>query len=77
VLEVDLARRRISLSMKRNPESGAARPRRGKSEEGDCRPRQSVPHPQSTPRGPATDWFTLALNKAAQAKARGKPHDEE
>jgi protein Tex len=77
VLEVDLARRRISLSMKRNPASGAARPRRAESEEGDRRPRQSVPHPQSTPRGPATDWFTLALNKAAQAKARGKPHDDE
>jgi len=77
VLEVDLARRRISLSMKRQPESGATRPRRAGSEEGDRRPRQSVPHPPSTPRGPATDWFTLALKKAAQAKARGKPDDDE
>jgi uncharacterized protein len=62
VLEVDLTRRRIGLSMKSQPVKGeqpaAADPgRRG--------PESS---PQSA-RRPANDWFTLAMNKA-QAKAR-------
>ena len=50
VLEVDLARRRIALSMKSAPEPGVA--------EGGRRPNQP-------PAGvPAKNWFTDALNKA-------------
>jgi uncharacterized protein len=75
VLEVDLVRRRIGLSMKSKPES--APPRRSSTgpEAGKPQPGQASARPQNAPRAPAADWFTLALNKAAQAKARRKTHD--
>jgi uncharacterized protein len=58
VLEVDLARRRIALSMKSAPEPGVARTPRTGPAEGGRRPFQ-------TPAGvPAKNWFTDALNKA-------------
>jgi uncharacterized protein len=77
VLEVDLARRRIGLSMKSKPESGAPRRPSAGPEEGKPQPRQASARAQNAPRPPATDWFTLALNKAAQAKARRRTPDDE
>jgi len=76
VLEVDLARRRIALSMKSKPESAAPRRSSTGPEAGKPQPRQASARAQNAP-PPATDWFTLALNKAAQAKARRKTRDDE
>ncbi len=67
VLEVDLPRRRIGLSMRSAPD---AAPERGAS-----RPRSAPARPQPAPRPPATDWFSLAMNKA-QAKARRGVKDD-
>ncbi|MBP2672934.1 MAG: RNA-binding transcriptional accessory protein, partial [candidate division NC10 bacterium] len=76
VLEVDLARRRVGLSMRSKPES-AAPPRSSTGPEaGRPQPRQASARAQPAPRRQATDWFTLALNKAAQAKARRGTRDE-
>ncbi|MDC0292786.1 RNA-binding transcriptional accessory protein [Verrucomicrobia bacterium] len=69
VLEVDLARKRIALSMKSNPEIGSAsRPQRS-------RERSGVRHETSRPkRGeskpPTNDWFSQALSKAESHKKR-------
>ena len=73
VLEVDLDRKRIGLSMKSAPEPGAARaPRTGPVDAGR-RPDRPAPQPQSPARTSAPDWFTLALNKAKQEKSnRGR-----
>jgi uncharacterized protein len=59
VTEVDLARKRIALSMKAKPEIGPAGG--GKSSPG---PQRSGPRPPSKPAAPKpVDWFTEALNK--------------
>jgi len=68
VLEVDLDRKRIGLSMKSAPDPGAARtPRTGPTDVGR-RPDRPAPQPQDPARTSAPDWFTLALNKAKQEK---------
>ncbi len=58
VLEVDLERKRISLSLKTNPEIGAAP--RSRSGGGGLPPQKR----RETTSGPAQpDWFTAAMNK--------------
>lgn len=69
VLEVDLARKRIALSMKSNPEiGGGARPQRSSERSGNRReaPRQS----QRESKPPTNDWFSQALSKAEVHKKR-------
>ncbi|HEX7547521.1 MAG TPA: helix-hairpin-helix domain-containing protein, partial [Candidatus Methylomirabilis sp.] len=68
VLEVDLDRKRIGLSMKSAPEPGAARAPRTAPADAGRRPDRPAPQPQRPARTPATDWFTLALNKAKREK---------
>lgn len=61
VLEVDMGRKRISLSLKANPELGPRAPR-GPKPEGDQR--REAPRPGSRSSGPASvDWFTAASQK--------------
>ena len=69
VLEVDLDRKRIGLSMKSAPEPGAARAPRTAPVQASRHPGPSAPRPQSPPRTSAPDWFTLALNKAKQDRS--------
>jgi uncharacterized protein len=77
VLEVELARRRIGLSMRSTPESAAVRGSGAGPERGVREPRPASAPAQRPPRPPATDWFSLALRKAAQGKARrGTPDDQ-
>jgi uncharacterized protein len=61
VLEVDLERKRISLSLKTNPELGAQSrgPRDGSG--GGSRNFQNRPAPRQ--QAPQVDWFTAAMNK--------------
>ncbi len=66
VVELDLARRRIGLSLRSRPEVGARAPRRAPVA-GGSRP-TADPAPQ--PRPAATDWFSRALRKAEAEKAR-------
>lgn len=70
VVEVDLERKRIGLSMKSHPEIGAARAPRMAAAEGTRRPDQSPGRPKNKGQKPATDWFTLALEKAKREAAR-------
>jgi len=70
VVEVDLPRRRIGLSMRSNPEAGGGRaPRTGPVE---ARPRPSRPSAgvSRTLPPPANNWFALALEKARQTGER-------
>jgi len=70
VLEVDLQRRRIGLSLRSNPEAGGGRtPRTGPAE---ARPRPAKPSPGAsrTPPPPANNWFALAMEKARQTGDR-------
>jgi hypothetical protein len=60
VVEVDLPRKRIGLSMRAKPEMGGA----DKGAAGG--PRQQPPRPAS--REPAVDWFTEAMHKGSQRK---------
>jgi len=61
VVEVDLPRKRIGLSMKANPELGGSQPRSA----APGNPRQSGPRPAVKPQpANATDWFSEALSKA-------------
>ncbi|MHC1766410.1 MAG: Tex family protein [Verrucomicrobiia bacterium] len=59
VIEVDLARKRIALSMRSNPEIGV-----GKGSQSD--PRQAGPQKSAPP--PAQDWFSEALQRAKKSK---------
>jgi uncharacterized protein len=59
VLEVDLERKRISLSLKTNPELGA-QSRGPRDSSGGSRNIQSRPQQKSAPQ---TDWFTAAMNR--------------
>jgi uncharacterized protein len=70
VLEVDMERKRIGLSMKSQPEVGAARALRTVPAEGARRPDKLPSRPQNTGQKPATDWFTLALEKAKRESSR-------
>jgi uncharacterized protein len=68
VLEVDLARKRISLSMKKNPEKSGEPAPRTKSEDRSGKP--GKPRPRFEPSAPKTGgWFSSALE---QAKKKGK-----
>jgi uncharacterized protein len=69
VLEVDLARKRIALSMKSNPEIGSAsRPQRSRERSGL---RHETPRPKREESKPPTnDWFSQALSKAESYKKR-------
>jgi len=70
VVEVDLARRRIGLSMKSQPEVGAGRAPRTAPTDGP-RPAAAPPErPQAAGQKPTTDWFSLALEKAKREAAR-------
>jgi uncharacterized protein len=61
VLEVDLERKRISLSLKSNPEIGAApRGNRDNRDSGGNRNFQSRPQSKAAPQ---VDWFTAAMNR--------------
>ncbi len=61
VVEVDLPRKRIALSMKANPEIGPAAAARTSPGQ----PRPAGPRPPVKPAAAKpVDWFTEALNKA-------------
>jgi uncharacterized protein len=72
VLEVDLPRRRIGLSMKAQPDLNPARAPRTAPAEAQPRPARGTPRPQSVPRPPANDWFSRAMHRAREEKARQK-----
>jgi uncharacterized protein len=57
VVEVDLPRKRIGLSMRANPEMGGA----GKGSSGGPRPQPA----RLAAREPAVDWFTEAMHKGS------------
>ena len=59
VLEVDLERKRISLSLKSNPEIGAD-PRGNRDSGGGARNFQGRPQQKQAPQ---VDWFTAAMNR--------------
>ena len=66
VVEVDLARKRISLSMKANPELGGgtvARTSPGSRPQGP----QAMPKPEAPK---AVDWFTEAMKRAGGKDSR-------
>jgi uncharacterized protein len=58
VLEIDMERKRISLSLKTNPEIGA--PARGGRDSGGGRTFQNKPQGKAPQQ---TDWFTAAMNR--------------
>ena len=76
VLEVDLARKRIGLSMKRQPDPDATRISRGAPADGGQRPSPAAPRAPRAAAKPASDWFSLALRKAAQQKAHRDATDD-
>lgn len=64
VTEVDIPRKRIALSMRANPEIGAAKATASA-------PRSAGPRPAGVPKPapkPENDWFSAALNKAQNRK---------
>ena len=77
VLEVDLARKRIGLSMKRQPDPDASRTSRGAPADASRRPSPAAPRTQGAAAKPANDWFSLALRKAAQEKAHRDATDDD
>jgi uncharacterized protein len=76
VLEVDLTRRRIGLSLKAQPVTDTGRTPRSASADLDRRPHPASPRAQGESTKPASDWFSLALRKAAQDKARRRAAEE-
>jgi uncharacterized protein len=75
VLEVDLARRRIGLSMKARPGADAGRALRGAPPERQARPRSIPPRAPGGTATPATDWFSVALRKAAEKQTQRRSED--
>lgn len=63
VLEVDLPRKRISLSLKTNPEVGPRAPRGANKTEGTQRDVQRLNDRDRRNAAPAVDWFTAATKK--------------
>ena len=63
VLEVDLPRKRISLSLKTNPEVGPRAPRGANKTEGTQRDVQRFNERDRKNAAPAVDWFTAATKK--------------
>jgi protein Tex len=70
VVEVDLTRKRIGLSMKSQPEVGATRAPRGGPAEGTRSPDKSPARARGEEQKPATDWFSLAFEKAKREATR-------
>jgi uncharacterized protein len=70
VVEVDLTRKRIGLSMKSQPEVGADRTPRVGATQGPRPPEKSPGRPRGEGQRPATDWFSLALERAKREAAR-------
>ncbi len=62
VIEVDLPRKRIGLSMRSNPESS--------SREKSAASAQHATAPRSAAKPPARDWFSVALRRAREQKAK-------
>lgn len=60
VVEIDLARKRIALSMKTKPELTRSKPGKRRNEAG---PRDRDRHSAGRNAAPQVDWFTAALNK--------------
>jgi uncharacterized protein len=75
VLEVDLARRRIGLSMKTQPGAEVARAPRNPPRVSERRPRQAPPRATAGTAEPASDWFSIALRKAAEEKGRRRSEE--
>ena len=67
VVEVDLPRKRIALSMKASPEIGPAAATHPRTSPGPQRPASPRPPTKPAAAKPA-DWFTEALNKAGRKK---------
>jgi uncharacterized protein len=67
VVDVDLPRKRIALSMKAKPELGPSTSGQ-RTSPGAPRPPGQRPPPRGNPAAPATDWFTAALNRAQRDK---------
>ncbi|MCX8512516.1 MAG: S1 RNA-binding domain-containing protein, partial [Chthoniobacteraceae bacterium] len=65
VMEVDLQRKRIALSLKTNPEVGPREPRSASGPSNASGPRrEGPPRSDSRPQAPQTvDWFTAATQK--------------
>ena len=65
VLEVDLDRKRVALSLKTNPEIGATRNKPGapRPEQGRPGARRQDSRPGQGTGGQGFDWFTAAINK--------------
>jgi uncharacterized protein len=63
VLEVDLPRKRISLSLKTNPEVGPRAPKGANKTEGTQRDVQRYNDRDRRNAAPAVDWFTAATKK--------------
>jgi uncharacterized protein len=63
VLEVDLPRKRISLSLKTNPEVGPRAPKGANKAEGTQRDVQRYSDRERKSAAPAVDWFTAATKK--------------
>jgi uncharacterized protein len=63
VLEVDLPRKRISLSLKTNPEVGPRAPKGASKTEGTQRDVQRYSERDRRNAAPAVDWFTAATKK--------------
>ena len=70
VLDVDIERKRIGLSMRSQPEVGVPRGPRPELAEGRRRPTKSPSRLQDTRQKPAADWFTLAIEKAKREAGR-------
>ena len=67
VMEVDIPRNRISLSMKSNPDLEGRRAPAGGGDQRDRGPRSQQPRRESRPQqqgGGGGDWFSQALNQA-------------
>ena len=66
VMEVDMARNRISLSMKSAPDLDGGNPRRGQGGGGgrDRRPAQRRDRREARPSSGGNDWFSQAMNQA-------------
>jgi len=72
VVEVDLERKRIALSMRINPELPGTRPARGEStgprSERSPASQKRDSSPASKPAASANDWFSTALDAAQKRK---------
>ena len=75
IVEVDLPRKRIGLSMKSKPPAVTTGATPTGPQDSGGRPNRAARRPATpTPRA-ATDWFTLAMQKAAQKRAQREPDE--